>query len=619
MLITASTDGFGKMLATKLLKLNCKVFITGKTENSVKNTLNELKKIHEKNVHGKAADFTNETEIKNMFSEAVKHFKKIDILIIIPIPIRSKRALGNIDINEWTTNISKTINVVFLLNQLALKHMRGNSIKGKIINVSSYKTKLTNTRIVSGSDILTDNAIEKYSNLLSVETFGDGIAVTTIRLDEDIDANKHFLDFNLKVPKSVKGIVDSLDNISKKLGNDPEKHIPIFMHVIKAPFSEINGKIIGTQTFQDSKDLTKLVSPGYLNLNRDLYDRIEYTKYKKDADYLVKQNPYNSSSKIKKLISNKKFNLSGVNYFTKYDGKLLNVLAKRHSLEKENILVFDTEDESIKKIFEIFVARYQEVISEFPLWTTVMLLSKKYITRMEFCILNHNEKNETIQVDLNQIIKNINSKTKLIYLSSPNTVTGQSIPVKEWDEFIKKIPDNVIVILDQRYYEFSDNKNKLDGSKYINNQKNLNLFVLRSFNNFYGIQNLKLAYMLCKKSLSNYVSKTMVINDIDDFSEALAIEALKDTEYNKSVIERTNKEKKKLMGKFKDKKMKYIPSETNYFLVETEKSRKDMQKALEKDNVILYESIDEYNNYWTLPVSSPIINNKTFNIINYNL
>ena len=111
----------------------------------------------------------------------------------------------------------------------------------------------------------------------------------------------------------------------------------------------------------------------------------------------------------------------------------------------------------------------------------------------------------------------------------------------------------------------------------------------------------------------------MVINDIDDFSEALAIEALKDTEYNKSVIERTNKEKKKLMGKFKDKKMKYIPSETNYFLVETEKSRKDMQKALEKDNVILYESIDEYNNYWTLPVSSPIINNKTFNIINYNL
>ena len=137
---------------------------------------------------------------------------------------------------------------------------------------------------------------------------------------------------------------------AESLGNDPEKHIPIFMHVIKAPFSEINGKIIGTQTFQDSKDLTKLVSHGYLNLNRDLYDRIEYTKYKKDADYLVKQNPYGMSPKVKKMKKDSDLDNKRVNTNSRYIGDLDTMIAKDINVDKNQITFYRTEYDALKKI-----------------------------------------------------------------------------------------------------------------------------------------------------------------------------------------------------------------------------------------------------------------------------
>ena len=115
-----------------------------------------------KNVSGKGADFTNETETKKMFQDAVKIYKKIDILIVIPVRMVSNRRLKDINFSDWKGDFSKNMDSIFLLNQLAVNHMRQKSIHGKIINCSNFKSKVNNTSLVSGSEILTKNMIENY-------------------------------------------------------------------------------------------------------------------------------------------------------------------------------------------------------------------------------------------------------------------------------------------------------------------------------------------------------------------------------------------------------------------------------------------------------------------------
>ena len=73
--------------------------------------------------------------------------------------------------------------------------------------------------------------------------------------------------------------------------------------------------------------------------------------------------------------------------------------------------------------------------------------------------------------------------------------------------------------------------------------------------------------------------------------------------------------KKRIYKILEDRDVKYIPSETNFFLIKTNKSKDECKKDLEKHDIILYESEDAWGSYWTLPLSTKKINDLVINII----
>ena len=614
-LITCATSHFGKDLATKLSTSNCKLFVTGKDSKKVEGLVTMLRK-HNKHVWGKSADFSKKEEVEAMFKHAVSSMGSINTLINLPVPCNNARSIKKISFEDWQTHFTNNINSLLLLNKLALEHMK-NKGDGKIINVSSYKVKLNDTIVAPGNEIISDHIVEKYSRLLSADSFEDGVAVTTIRLDEELSQDRYMSDtIPLKVPERAKSIIKSLDSITKMLSDNTDHIIPIFIYIINAPFHEINGKIIGTKTFQNRKELYPIIRPSELQLEQDIYNRIVYTPNIPGATYLVKQNPYGGPPSLKKkIVDNVENTLDGVNHYTQYDGKLLERLMKKHKLSKNNILIFKDEESACKKIFDIFIGRHQSVQAEFPQWSYFFQLSKEYKTNTGYGLLKMNEKEGTVSLQLDSLLKKIDTNTKCVYLSSPNTVSGQSITKDEFSQFLDSIPDNVIIYLDQRFYEFSNNKKGVDGRDFLS--KNKNIIVQRSFNNFYGIKDLSLSYLLCSEKLHSFVSKTMTVNIVDDYQEMLAMYCLEDKTYYKRIQKKMHDETNRIQKLYKKKHIKTIPTETNYFLVQTTRSVDSVRKILEKQNIVLYQSLDTYNDYWTLPISEPHINTKVMNLILY--
>lgn len=614
-LITCSTSHFGKDLATQLSTSKCKLFITGKSKEEVDKTVEKLRK-HNKNVWGMEADFSDKSQIEKMFSYAVKTMGEVNTLIVLPVPCNNSRSLKKISYDEWKNHFVNNIDSVFLLNNLALAHMK-NKGNGKIINVSSYKVKFDSTTVAPGNEILSDNMVEKYSRLLSADSFHDNVAVTTIRLDEELSRDRYMSEnLPLKVPERAKSIIKSLDSITKMLSDNTDHIIPIFIYTINAPFHEINGKVVGTKTFLSRKELYPIISPSRLQLETDIYNRIQHTANIPGATYLVKQNPYGSPPGLKKKIQeNLETKIDGVNQYTQYDGELLKKLMELHKLKKENILIFKDEESAIKKIFEIFIGKYQEVQAEFPLWSYFFQLTKEMKTNTGYGLLKMDDKEQTVSLNMEELLKGINSNTKCVYLSSPNTISGQSITKTEFENFLSKIPDNVIVYLDQRYFEFSDNTQGVNGIDFLS--KNKNLIVQRSFNNFYGIKDLSLSYLLCSSKIYNFVSKTMSVNVVDDYQEMLALYCLEDIAYYKRIKKKMKDEKSRMQELYDKKYIKWIPSETNYFLIQTSRDVDKIRSMLEKQDIVLYQSMDKYDEYWTLPISEPHINTKVMNLILY--
>jgi histidinol-phosphate aminotransferase len=615
-LITAATSGLGYDLAKKLAKSNCKLFITGRNPDKIEKIIKEFRQ-YNTFVWGKAADFKKENEVEEMFKEAVMRLLTINTLIMIPIQTKNSFYLQRTTVSQWKEYQTKNFEAVLMLNNLVISHMRRNN-GGKIINVSTYKGKYQTTKLAKGTEILSSNIVENHAKVLSEELQNDGIAVVSVRLDVDINNYNYGFDLEkyVTLPDYIKPVIKGLDKTIDSLSNHSKDVIPVFIYAIVSPYHEVNGRVLSTNSFNNNRSLQHIINPSKLALDQ-VYSKIVPSQRVDGATYLTKQNPFGTSIAVKELVKKNINKLEGVNDYTKYDGKLIQKLTNIYKLDKNNIIFFQTEEIAIKKLFEIFIGRYQSVESVFPMdnYFYLNLIENASLSNFSYTKLNENTK--TTSFDLDTLVDNINSNTKCVYLSSPDTITGKSITKAEFQIFIDKIPDNVIVFLDQRFYEFSTNKQGVNGAEFINQTQNL--FVLRSFNHFYSVKPLTLCYLLCKKSLYEYVERTMVVNEVDDFIEMIALQCLEDKKHYAITMNKIQTEKKRIQDLLDKHEIPWIQSDTNYFLIETAKSNIEVSEALKKENIIMVNGNDTLMGYWTLPVSLPKINNKVINTIIYSI
>lgn len=606
-LITGATGGIGRVLSKKLSSIGCKLIIHGRDKYKVDKLESELKKFNP-HIIGITADLSNEEEVDNMISEITKSYPEIYALINNAASQTGSKELTSKNFKDWKKDMSVNIDTTFYLTNKIVNHMRSKSIKGRIINVSGYPSKTTESIYNDGGTILSKSFIEKFSEILAEENFDYNIAVTTLRIDEVI--NTINLDNLENIPIYGKRVKKSVDKITKYIIPSPSKIIPVFLYALRAPFHEISGKLISTNAYLSNPKLSKIVPSHQINLNDNVYSNLLPTKavnHSKDKDtiYLVKQNPYGMSPRVKKLIQNNDLDNKTVNTNTKYIGELDSIIAKDLNVDKRQITFFRTEYDAMKKLVELFVTKYQDIMAVYPCWNYLFIVSKEQKVNLKYFTFKSEGKN--LQPNLQQLTGYINQKTKMIYLSSPNSISGQSIDKEDFDKFINTIPDNIPVVIDQSFVDFSENKKALNPVEYLDK----NVIVLRSMNNFYGFENLELAYVISDMDIANLLQKSQIIDmPLNRLNEEIALTAYQDQNYNNYVRSNIKKERERLYKIFKDNNVEYYLSEANFILIKPNNTKTEIVKELEKNKIILYASNDVYGSYWTLPINKKSVNNK---------
>lgn len=599
-LITGSTRGLGLDIAKEVNKHKPILIITGRNQKKVDEIVKILQRTND-DVYGFAMDLSSKGSSEKLFNLVYDKVGVIDILINNAFMSKGSRFLLSKNEEDWTQEFNVNINSSIVLSQKFAYKMKVYKVKGRIINISSYISKSSNTLQDSGSEILFKNMLEKFTNMLAEELYNEKIAVTTIRIDDFLNTGfKNFLTESLEQSKAFS------DTFGKYMGTDPKKIMPVFNYALTAPFHEISGKVLSTKAFMENEKLSKIVPSHNLKLNKDIYKNVIYTKTikrnEKGKTYLVKQSPYKNSPRITQFMNKSKKHFNNINTISKYDVILDNVIAKKLKIKSENIVFFKTEYDCIKKLVELLVPKYQEIVSIFPSFDILQLICYENKINIKYAMMEI-KKNKFFLPDYDRILSLINTKTKLIYLSSPNIISGQNIvDDDEFKEFIKAIPDNIPILIDQRFIEFCSeiNNETLNPLKYL---KKENIIVLRTFNNFYSIENLELTYIITNTELANLIKTSQVINPIDKFTEDLALKVYNDKYYD-SIRKKIKQERDRVFQILDENKIKYLNSDTNYFLISTNQDRESIKKDLEKRSIILYSSYDGHDAYWTLPLGT---------------
>jgi len=169
-LITGATSGIGYHIAKMLNAHNPFLIVTGRDKKKVEELIKELSKTNE-SVKGIHVDLSHKNGPQKLFDYVKKEHSKLDILINTASTSVGSRFLLSKNYNDWQDEMSVNVNGAILLSQMFSKRMKRYKIKGKIINISSAASKMSNSDVNSGSDIVMKNMIEKYSNILAEELY----------------------------------------------------------------------------------------------------------------------------------------------------------------------------------------------------------------------------------------------------------------------------------------------------------------------------------------------------------------------------------------------------------------------------------------------------------------
>ncbi len=185
--------------------------------------------------------------------------------------------------------------------------------------------------------------------------------------------------------------------------------------------------------------------------------------------------------------------------------------------------------------------------------------------------------------DLDAMAAAITPRTKEVFIANPNNPTGTLLSQEEIDRFMAKVPDHVIVVFDEAYYEFLENPP--DTLKFV--REGRNVVVLRTFSKIQGLANLRIGYGLAKPELIEVLGKTRQPFNTNGIAQAGALAGLADDEHQRKTREITIEGRNFLQEEFSAMGLDYVPSFANFVLVCAYATARPFFQALMKKGIIV--------------------------------
>lgn len=255
-------------------------------------------------------------------------------------------------------------------------------------------------------------------------------------------------------------------------------------------------------------------------------------------------------------------------------------LAEDLGIKEENLVIGNGGEELLQIIAQTFINEGDEIIvasPSFGIYNTTVGLLGGIINSVPF-------KNN--KYDFEEMIKKVNNNTKLLYVCSPNNPTGNIATVDELDYLFNQLPNDVVVILDEAYYEFAvSNSDYPDSIRRLRQRPNT--VILRTFSKISGIAGVRIGYLITSELIAAEMNKIKLTFDVNRLAQEAARGALKDKEHTRKTVEANRKSLEMMEKYFDEKGFEYIKSYANFIFVDLKMHSKEAFEELMKRGVIV--------------------------------
>jgi histidinol-phosphate aminotransferase len=272
--------------------------------------------------------------------------------------------------------------------------------------------------------------------------------------------------------------------------------------------------------------------------------------------------------------------LAGSNRYPDGGGHFLRAaLSKKHNIPAENIILgggstelIDLSARMVLRAGDCGVTSY----GSFPLYRiAVRATGARYL---EIPMREY-------RFDLDAIAGNLPPETRLIFIANPNNPTGTMFSADEFDAFLARVPERVLVVLDEAYCDYVDNANYSRSVDIV--RRGRNLVVLRTFSKVYGLAGLRIGYGIGQADFLTEMNKIRGPFNTSGVAQAAALAALDDAAHVRRSIDANRAGMAQLSSGLKGLGIRFIPSSANFLLAELGYDTESLCEKLLKRGVIV--------------------------------
>ena len=238
--------------------------------------------------------------------------------------------------------------------------------------------------------------------------------------------------------------------------------------------------------------------------------------------------------------------------------ELRQVLAREFDTKVENVIAGSGSEGIISNIIRAFLCDEDEVLTTEAAFVGFQILAKsRGVTYRTVPYRNWH-------YDLTALAEAINERTKIIYLANPNNPTGTIFTRQEFAAFYQHVPERVLIILDEAYFEYAkDNPRYPDSMHYRYD----NVITLRTFSKVYGLAGVRIGYGFARAELIANLLKVKLPFEPGTLAQAAGIGALSDKEFLHRSLELNARGLKFLTEQLQQLGHTVVPSEANFLML----------------------------------------------------
>jgi histidinol-phosphate aminotransferase len=251
---------------------------------------------------------------------------------------------------------------------------------------------------------------------------------------------------------------------------------------------------------------------------------------------------------------------------------LKNGLAKKLGVAPEDLIIGNGSNEIIELAARTFMRPGDEAVMAEQAFVVYQLIVQAVGGKSKQVPLRN------FTHDLRAIADAISPRTRIVFLANPNNPTGTIFRQDEWEVFLAKVSADVLLIVDEAYFEYVGDPGYPDSLKYHADGRAI--LTLRTFSKLYGLAGLRIGYGIAPKELVAMMQRVRQPFNVNAAAQWAALAALDDADHVKRSLEVNRQGLKYLQGEFVRLGLEYVPSHGNFVLVRVGKGQEIFQQLL---------------------------------------